>query len=97
MTDVFIVSDNIVSPLGNSSAENFSQLKNAATGLKLWDDSMISEQPFCASLFDKSGSFLADAKNFSYTKFERLLIASISDALKNSGIDSEMPVSMGMS
>ncbi|MEO5996799.1 MAG: beta-ketoacyl synthase N-terminal-like domain-containing protein [Chitinophagaceae bacterium] len=87
MADIFIVSDNIVSPVGNSSAENFSNLKKAVTGVKIQHDAALSEQTFCASLFQKNEPFAADATNLTYTKFERLLIVSISDALKGAGID----------
>ena len=87
MADVFIVSDNIVSPVGNSSAENFGRLKKAVSGVKIQHEAALCEQPFCASLFKKDEPILADTAIASYTKFERLLIASISDALKNSGID----------
>ena len=86
MTDVFIIADNIFSPLGVSSAENFTQLKSSASGVKKHDDTTMSEQAFYASLFDKQNSFLKDESKNRYTKFEKLLIASITDALKGSSI-----------
>ena len=86
MTDVFIIADNIFSPLGVSSAENFTQLKSSASGVKRHDDTTMSEQAFYASLFDKQNSFLKDESKNRYTKFEKLLIASITDALKGSSI-----------
>jgi 3-oxoacyl-[acyl-carrier-protein] synthase-1 len=82
MKDVFIVSDNILSPLGATTAENFTQLKRSASGIKLHDDNKISPEPFHASLFNNFQSTVAG------TKFEQLLIASISDALKNSRLNS---------
>lgn len=85
MTDVFIVSDNIISPLGATSAENFAQLKKAASGVKRHFNEDIFSQAFYASLFDDD-SFIA-ATGMAYTKFEQLLIASIKDALQNTGID----------
>ena len=84
MTDVFIIADNIFSPLGFSSVENFTQLKKSVSGVKKHDDATMSEQPFYAALFDKQDSFINDQNR--YTRFEKLLIASISDALQNSGI-----------
>lgn len=83
MTDIFISSDNILSPLGINSAENFEQLKRSVTGVKRHEDTVISEQPFYASLFE--ADLIDDAGN-KYTKFEKLLIASISDALENSAV-----------
>lgn len=84
MAPVFIVSDNIVSPLGLSSTENFSRLKAGDTGVRLHHDSSISPAPFYASLFEK-GNFSGSPGGF--TKFEELLITSVSKALENSGVD----------
>jgi 3-oxoacyl-[acyl-carrier-protein] synthase-1 len=53
MTDVFITADNIFSPLGISSVENFEQLKVSVSGVKKHDDPTMSDQPFYASLFNK--------------------------------------------
>ena len=49
----------------------------------------MSEQPFYAALFDNDKNFIKKASQDKYTKFERLLIASISDAMVNSGIDAK--------
>ena len=86
MTDIFISSDNILSPIGLNTAENFSQLKKNISGIKKQEDTILSEQPFYAALFDKEELFLTDEKLNRFTKFEKLLISSISDALKKSGI-----------
>lgn len=84
--EVFVVSDNVLSPIGNTTAENFDQLKKNVSGVKAHYDPAISSQSFYASLFDKDRVFLSANSN-SYTKFEQILIASIEDALKNSSID----------
>jgi 3-oxoacyl-[acyl-carrier-protein] synthase I len=86
MTDVFIIADNIFSPLGVSSVENFEQLKKSVSGVKKHDDATMSEQSFYAALFNKQDGFLSDDPKNRFTKFEKLLIASISDVLQNSGI-----------
>jgi len=84
--DVFVVADNILSPLGKTTAENFAKLKENISGVKEHSDLAISPLPFFASLFDKGEQFIkADEHN--YTKFEQLLIASIADALNGSGVD----------
>jgi len=119
--DVFVVADNIFSPLGKTTAENFTQLKNNISGVKQHDDKALSPTPFFASLFDKDEIFIDTTNHtrhaefisaphrtgsqhdghqanellkqvqhdipFEYTKFEQLLIASITDALKDSCID----------
>ena len=81
MTDVFVAADNIVSPLGADTAENFSRLKAGLSGVQQHDRSRMSDGPFYASLFEP-----AQFSNSSYTKFEKLLHTSIEDALRISGI-----------
>ena len=86
MRDVFITSDNIVSPLGLTSAENFMQLSQLVSGIKKHENAVMSDVPFYASLFSNLDGLIKDADEKKYTKFEQLLIASISDALKNSAV-----------
>lgn len=83
--DVFVVADNILSPLGKTTVENFSNLKQDISGVKEHNDLAISSSPFFASLFDKSEEFISNAHN--HTKFEQLLTASLIDALQQSSID----------
>ena len=87
MRDVFITSDNIVSPLGLTSAENFMQLSQLVSGIKKHENAVMSDVPFYASLFSNLDGLIKDADEKKYTKFEQLLIASISDALKNSTVE----------
>lgn len=81
--EVFVIADNVFSPLGRTTAENFAQLKNGVSSLKLHNDPAISHVPVFASLFDADESIL---KGNSYTKFEQLLIASVYAALKESRV-----------
>jgi len=84
--DVFVVADNVLSPLGKTTAENFSKLKENNSAVKQHTNTAISPLPFFASLFNAGEQFVkADEHN--YTKFEQLLIASIAEALNGSGID----------
>jgi 3-oxoacyl-[acyl-carrier-protein] synthase-1 len=84
--EVFVVADNILSPLGKTTAENFAKLRENISGVREHSDLAISPLPFFASLFNKGEQFVkADEHN--YTKFEQLLIASIADALNGSGVD----------
>lgn len=82
--DVFVVADNVFTPLGKTTAENFENLKKGRSAVKELSDQSISAQPFYAALFDKDEVFLKDK---TYTKFEALLIASITDALNQSNLD----------
>ncbi len=87
MKDIFICADNILSPIGSTSAENFRQLKNSVSGIKKHENELMSEQPFYASLFKDSEVFIENKRGRSYTKFEQLLISSVNDALKNSSVN----------
>ena len=82
MKDVFIASDNILSPIGSTTADNFDQLKKNSSGVQLHSNESITGLPFFASLFTDYTFF----ENKKYTRFEHLLIASIDNAIENCGI-----------
>ena len=87
MRDVFITADNIVSPIGATTADNFEQMSSLMSGIKSHDQASMSKEFFFASLFEENANFLQQYKNSDYTKFEQLLIASITDALRNCSVD----------
>ncbi|HWB94560.1 MAG TPA: beta-ketoacyl synthase N-terminal-like domain-containing protein [Puia sp.] len=72
--DVFIAADNIVSPIGMTTAENFAQLRMGVTGVRRHERPEMSDQPFYASLFDAYPGGPG-------TIFENLLASSIADTL----------------
>ena len=96
--DVFIAADNIVSPLGLTTAENFSRLAAGDTGVSRHDRPDMLDQPFYAALFGAfpgaaASSFVASSSATSssgslhatvpgFTTFEQLLAASVTDALR---------------
>ena len=84
--EVYVVADNILSPLGKTTDENFAKLKEGISAVKKHSDVTISPLPFFASLFDKDEQFVSAGEHH-YTKFEQLLIASIADALNGSSVD----------
>ena len=86
MTEIFVSSDNIVSPIGLTTAENFEQLKQNNTGIKMHNDKVMSDQPFQAALFGNENFYNNQQSKNNYTRFEKLLIASIADALAKSNI-----------
>ncbi len=86
MKAVFIVSDNIISPLGMDTAENFAMLRAGVPGIKVQHEPAMSDQPFYASIFNENTLLLVD-ENQSYTKFEQLIIASVKNALQNCPVD----------
>lgn len=82
MALISVISTNIYSPLGKTTTENFEQLLKNNSGLRLHAGNNLSEVPFYASLFDHSAY-----RDGSYTKFEQLLINSITGAMENCNID----------
>ena len=84
--EVYVVADNILSPIGKTTAENFSNLKQNISALKQHYIPKISAEPFFASLFNEDENFVKNQGQI-HTKFEQLLISSICDALKGGDID----------
>jgi 3-oxoacyl-[acyl-carrier-protein] synthase-1 len=78
--DVYVIADNVFTPLGKTTTENFANLKQGTSAVK---QRRHGSQTCFAALFEDS-AFVADSK---YTKFEQLLIASVSDALKQSKLE----------
>ncbi len=81
--DVFVVADNVLSPIGKTTTENFDQLKKNISGVKEQHNPVISPKPFFASLFNEDDIQIGAGR----TKFEQLLIDSIAEALQNSNVD----------
>ncbi len=86
MPGVYIVSDNITSPIGLTTAGNFLQLKENISGIRLQDNRDLSDEPFYASLFDEDSEVFATGDS-RYTRFEQLLVHSIRETLEKSTID----------
>ena len=82
----YIVSDNIISPLGTTTAENFENVVQGKSGIKLIDSDLSSTGSFYASAISDvvAGYSLEIDSN---TRFERICINSITDALSRSGIN----------
>lgn len=86
MKDIYICSDNILSPIGATAEENFRQLKKMVSGIKKHENAAMSDIPFYASLFTGAENIFEETGGRSFTKFEKLLITSIKDSLKNTQI-----------
>lgn len=86
MKDVFIIADNIFSPLGRTTKENFDALLHNVSAVKEHYNAFAAE-PYYAALFNDDLLFPVLSGNNNYTKFETLLIASVDEALKQSGIN----------
>lgn len=79
MSGTVIIADNIVSPLGNTTAENFGNVKLGHSGIKQIEPGRFAPNSFYAAAF--SGKAAATENN--YTPFERLCIRSVQGALAN--------------
>ena len=95
MKPVYVAADNILSPLGSSTKENFERVKSGLSAIRQISDTSLSPEPFCASMFLESlhlpSPFHGEGarpKGWAgeVTRFEKLCIASIQDALSQTEI-----------
>lgn len=84
------VSDHIISPMGMSTAENYSAVKEGRSMLKRYEGHWGLPEPFVASLMDREKVeqvFAEMSDNKSYTFFEKMIILSAAKALEQTDID----------
>jgi len=81
---IFPISDNIISPLGVTTAENWTAVKQGLSGVSDRRKTFGVADNFTASLLDRDSIHLVKGE---YTLFETLLIRSAEDAINRSGID----------
>ena len=77
---IVCVSHNIISPLGNTSAENYAAVKSSKSALRRYDGLWGLPEPFVASLMERDNSG-------KHTFFEKMIIRSASKAIQEAGID----------
>jgi 3-oxoacyl-[acyl-carrier-protein] synthase I len=90
----YIAGDNIITSLGFTTAANFDKISSGTTGVKIVHESNLYPEEFPASLVDKSLlNSEANEKGIdkAYTRFEQLIILSITDAVSNLNIDLTSP------
>ncbi len=92
---VIKIADNIISPLGFTTSENYQAVKEGRTGLRRYEHFDDIPEPFTASLIDSSA---LDRRIHecglclqSYTRFERMIILSVWQALQSTDIDVSSP------
>ena len=93
---IFNIGDNIVSPLGWTTAENWSAAVAEHSGLRSYNGTFGLPEPFFASLVDEEKlnerfSKLPYNQEERYTKVEKLAILSATDAVQNAAIDPSAP------
>jgi len=81
------IADNIYSPLGTTTAENFANVKQGRSALRSYAEAMELPEPFTASLFDWDVVELIEG----YTHFESIVIQSVKRALQQTSIDAASP------
>lgn len=84
------VSDNIISPLGISSTDNYAAVKAGRSELKRRDGLWQLPEPFTASLMDHEAvNEIAAQRHIddTYTFFEKMIILSVAKALEQTHID----------
>jgi 3-oxoacyl-[acyl-carrier-protein] synthase I len=94
VTDVYITSDNIITPLGFSTLENALNMLADKTGIRLNEDEKIAPGPFYASLLDTSmlqDQFATLDDPGKFTRFEQLALFSIHSALSGADIQPADP------
>ncbi|WP_051508926.1 beta-ketoacyl synthase N-terminal-like domain-containing protein [Xylanibacter oryzae] len=85
------IADNIISPLGFSSTENYDSVKSGYTALRKYESNSRHSDCFVASFIDNKvldsacNEIRLDVKD--YTKFEKMILLSSSKAIADSGID----------
>jgi len=84
------VSDNIISPLGMSTAENYAAVKEGRSELQRHDGLWGLPEPFTASLMNREAvNEMAKQKGIDdqYTFFEKMIVLSVAKALEQTSID----------
>lgn len=94
MNAVTIAGENIVSPLGFTAAENFNQVSANLSGIKIIHDPSYIPLPFSGSrindvLLEKQFSASGIAGDF--TRLEKMMLLSMTDAIAGAGIDASSP------
>ena len=79
--DVWIVADNIVSPLGITSAETYQNIRAGKTGISMAAaDTFLTEKVHAAVIHN-------DVVNEASTRFESIVLHSVRAALKQTNLD----------
>ena len=85
------IADNVVSPLGLTSQENFQALLDGRSGLKRYEGMGNVQTPFMLSRIDRNiieeQCAILGIDRGNYTLFEKMLLVSACKAIADSGID----------
>ena len=89
----YITAGSIISSLGFGREENFSHIRGYHSGIKRVENTALFDTPFLAACIDDTRLKEAAAaqKLDGYTRMEQLFILSLSDTIRQSGIDPSDP------
>lgn len=86
---VYSLADNIISPLGMTTQDNYQALKAGRSALRRYEGALGVPEPFTASLFSEEQRRALSHEGL--TRFESLVVASIRDALVQTDLDVSQP------
>ena len=81
MKPVYVISDNVYSPLGSDTGTNYEAVKGGLSGIRIVENKSLSPHSFHASAFLMFPDLIGDASSF-----ERICIDSIARALSGTDI-----------
>lgn len=84
MKPVYIAADNIVSPLGNSTQQNFGKVVEGVSAISAIKNQSFSSVPFFAAMFNSN---YFESEETGLSRFEKICTASITNALSATSID----------
>ncbi|MBR7013121.1 MAG: 3-oxoacyl-ACP synthase [Muribaculaceae bacterium] len=86
---VYHIADNVTSPLGNTTEQNYLSVKSGNSALRYYENHWGLPEPFTAALFTAEQNQAMAIDNM--TRFESLVIHSARQAIDQSGINVSAP------
>lgn len=89
LKNTYFVADNIVSSLGFTTNENMQAISEYRSGVKLWNDGRIADEPILAGRIDdeRLKPLVREYKLESHTRLEQIAIISISEVIRQATVD----------
>lgn len=87
----YITAGSIISSLGFGTEENFSRIREYRSGIARVEDTALFDTPFMAARIDDTRLKALAQELDGYTRMEQLFILSLSDTIRQSGIDPADP------
>ena len=82
---VYKIADNITSPIGRTTEENYQAVKNGRTALAYYDGQWDIPEPFTAAIFSDLEN--AELSQAGLTRFESLVYTSVQKALEDTSVN----------